>query len=787
MGGMLRRCARLTAVVLLCLWAAGVARAQPAGVAEDAEWAEVGAAARDAIAAAEVPGAVVVIGQRDRVLLRRAWGSRSLAPTREPMTPDTVFDVASLTKVVATAPAVMWLVERGRVDLDAPVGRYLEELQVPAFREVTVRRLLLHAGGLPDLPPRDALARGFPEAGRTIVAAGLASAPGSTFLYSDTGFILLGEVVRRVSGERLDAFVQSRFFGPLGMRATAFRPPERWRPRIAPTEVLNGAGAPLRGVVHDRNARLLDGVAGHAGLFSTADDLGRFCRMLLAGGALDGRRYLAEATVRDMLAPVVIGEVTRGLGWDIASPYSRTLGSFFPMGSAGHTGFTGTALWIDPATRTWLLILTNRVHPNGKGNVVELRRRITAAAGARLAPLGDPPPPALLGDSGPPAADPPPAPTMATRTGLDVLAAERFARLRGRSVGLVTNQTGIDAQGRRGADLLAAAPGVKLVALYSPEHGIDGQADAKVPHGRDVATGVPIWSLYGNDRRPTTEMLAGVDTLVFDIQDLGVRYYTYLATLTYLLEEGARRQIPVVVLDRPNPLTGRVVEGPVMDPDLRSFTAPHPIAVRSGLTIGEFARMVSAERRLPVDLTVVPLERWSRSLWFDETGLPWVAPSPNIRAPSQALLYAGLGLLEFTNLSVGRGTPWPFEVVGAPWITRAPSLADALNARGLPGIRFEAASFTPSSSVHAKQLCAGVKLVVTDREAVRPTAVALTLARELHTRYPSFRPAAIQNLLVSRATMWAFLRGDPMDRVRSWAEATRGSYLQRRAAHLLYQ
>jgi uncharacterized protein YbbC (DUF1343 family) len=406
--------------------------------------------------------------------------------------------------------------------------------------------------------------------------------------------------------------------------------------------------------------------------------------------------------------------------------------------------------------------------------------------GARLVPAGAPPALVLLGDQGPPAAEPPAAPAVPTRTGLDVLAAEGFARLRGRTVGLVTNHTGVDAQGRRGADLLAGAAGVKLAALYAPEHGIDGQLDGKVAHARDAATGVPIWSLYGSDRRPTPEMLAGVDTLVFDVQDVGVRYYTYLATLTYLLEEGARRQIPVVVLDRPNPITGRVVEGPVMDPDLRSFTGPHPIAVRSGLTVGEFARMVAAERRLAVDLTVVPLEHWTRGQWFDETGLPWVSPSPNIRAPHQALLYAGVGLLEFTNVSVGRGTPWPFEVVGAPWITRAPALADALNAHRLAGVRFEPASFTPTSSAHQRQRCAGVKLVVTDRDAVRAGAVALTLARELQLRYPAFRPAAIQNLLASRATMWAFLRGEPMDRVRAWAEATRSSYLQRRAAHLLY-
>jgi uncharacterized protein YbbC (DUF1343 family)/CubicO group peptidase (beta-lactamase class C family) len=756
------------------------------GPSAEADWAGVDAAIRDAVAAGDVPGAVVLIGRRDQVVYRRAFGARALVPVREPLTAETVFDLASLTKVVATAPAVLWLVERGRVELDAPIGRYLDELRTPALQDVTIRRLLLHDSGLPDVPPRDAVGRGFPEAGRLIAAAGLTIPSGSGFIYSDTGFILLGELVRRVSGEPLDRFLQKRFYGPLGMRNTAFHPPESWRTRIAPTEAVDG-GPPLRGVVHDRNARLLAGVAGHAGLFATADDLGRFCRMLLRGGELDGRRYLAEATVRAMLTPVTIGEVTRGLGWDMASPFSRTLGPYLPMGSGGHTGFTGPAMWLDPATGVWLVLLTNRVHPHGKGSVVEIRRRVSGAVAARLVPLGSPPPLALLEDPGGPAADPPSPPAGPTRTGLDVLAAEGFARLQGRRVGLVTNQTGVDAQGRRGVDLLAGAPGVKLVALFAPEHGLAGQADTKVPHERDAATGLPVWSLYGAERRPTTEMLAGVDTLVFDVQDVGVRYYTYLTTLVYLLEEGERRRLPVVVLDRPNPITGRIVEGPVMDPDLRSFTAPHPIAVRSGLTIGEFARMVTAERRLRVDLTVVPLENWSRSRWFEETGLPWVNPSPNIRAPRQALLYAGIGLLEQTNVSVGRGTPWPFEVVGAPWITRPRDVADALNARGLAGVRFEAVSFTPTGSVHAGQTVGGVRLVVTDRDVVRPIAVALTLARELHARHVEFRPAAIQNLLVSRAPFWAFLRGDPVSAVLGWAEATRPSYMARRATYLLYR
>jgi len=753
--------------------------------AEQVSWAELDVVARDVVAAVEVPGTVIVVGEGAKVLYRKATGSRALVPASEPMTLDTIFDLASLTKVLATTPAVLRLWEQGQVQLDAPLGRYLKEFNTPAFKGVTIRALLTHSAGLPAIPPREAMARGFPAAAQALAHGGLAVPPGSTFLYSDTGFILLAELVRRVSGEPLDRFVQTRFYGPLGMFHTMFRPPASWRSRIAPTEVIDSG--PLRGVVHDGNARLLGGVAGHAGLFGTADDVARFCRMLLAGGTLDGRTYLREATVRTMFTPEMIGDTTRGLGWDMSSPYSRTLGSFFAVGSVGHTGFTGPAIWMDPANQGYMVIMTNRVHPYGKGSVTELRRRASAIVGTVFAPKGEPPALIASSDVGSPAADEATEPAAPTLTGLDQLVAEDFGRLRGRSVGLVTNQTGIDAKGRRGIDLLAAAPGVTLRAVFSPEHGLDGRLDTSVPNTRDAATGLPVWSLYGSTRRPSSEMLAGIDTLVFDIQDVGARYYTYLATLSYILEEAGARRISVVVLDRPNPITGRVVEGPVMDPDLLSFTAPHPIPVRPGMTIGEFALMVVAERKLPVNLTVIPLGNWERNQWFDQTGLTWVDPSPNIRSPLQALLYSGIGLLESTNLSVGRGTDMPFEVVGAPWI-KAQELADGLNERGLAGVRVQPIYFTPSSSVYAGQGVGGVRFVVTNRNALRPVTVALTLARELMTRYPSqFRAAAIQNLLVNRSTMWALLRGEPLLRVASWMEAGRASFLQRRASYLIYK
>ena len=775
---MLRLAAAPLAAFLLLLPAAAAA--------QSLDWSDLDRAAHESVTGGDTPGVVILVGQGNRVLYRKALGSRAVRPAVEPMTTDTIFDIASLTKVVATTPAILALVDDRKLDLDVPLGRYLKEFQGPQLAWLTVRRVLTHTAGFADLPSTEAMAKGLPD-GMRLLASGVSEpSPTAPFRYSDTGFIVLAELVRHVSGEPLDSLTRKRFYHPLGMRDTTFNPPAAWRGRIAPTEVFQGQM--LRGVVHDPRARQLRGVAGHAGLFSTADDLGRFCRMLLGDGMDGSRRYLSSAAVHAMFAPNGAGEATRGLGWDMASGYSRTLGSFFPVGSVGHTGFTGTSIWMDPPTRTYAIILTNRVHPAGKGSVVELRRRVSAIVGARLFPPNTVP--AADEDAAPPAgavkADG--LPRIKTRTGLDVLQIEDWAPLKGRVIGLVTNQTGVDGEGRRGIELLAKAQGVRLQAVFSPEHGLDGVLDARVPHGTHPATGLTVWSLYGSDRRPTATMLHGLDTLVFDIQDVGVRFYTYLTTLVYILEEAAHHRISVVVLDRPNPLTGAIVEGPVMDADLRSFTAPHPIPVRTGMTLGEFAKMVAGERKIPVKLTIVPLEHWERSMWFDQTGLPWVNPSPNIRSLTEALLYAGVGLLEATNLSVGRGTATPFEVVGAPWITDPSGLADALNAAAMPGVTFQPLNFQPDASVYAGQVLGGVRLVVTDREALRPVTVGLTIGRTLLERYPrQFRAASIQNLLVNRSTIWALLRGDSLARLKQWAEADRASFLQRRASYLIYK
>ena len=785
---MLARVLGATSFVVLSMSAA--VAAQPF------DFSAVDEAATEAVVSGEIPGVVVLVGRGDDILLHRAWGFRRLVPEPAAMTRDTIFDIASLTKPVGTTLAVLSLVERGAIKLDAPLGRYLKEFRGAPYAEITIRRILTHTAGFPAYPANSAVAGGFPGAARALARVALDYPPGSAFQYSDTGFILLAEVVRRVSGEPLDRYLARVFFHPLGLRATSFHPPATVRDRIAPTEYANGHF--LQGEVNDPRARLLGGVAGHAGMFSTSADLARICRMLLQGGTLGGHRFLKPDTVRLMFEPAPGSQGMRTLGWDLNSPFARPMSPFFPMGSIGHTGFTGTTLWLDPPSGVYLIMLTNRVHPYGGGaaRIRDLRARVTAAVGAAL--FSAPQAPAQAAASSP-AADLPTAavsPALAApgslqvgrvRTGLDVVRDQRFALFAGQSIGLVTNQTGLDAEGRRAIDLIAATPGVRLQTIFSPEHGITGEANADVPHSRDPATGRPIWSLYGSTRRPTREMLRDVSLLVFDVQDVGARYYTYLTTLVYVMEEAARYGIPVVVLDRPNPITGRVVEGPLMDADLQSFTAPHPIPVRTGMTIGEFGRMAAVERKIPVALTVVPLEGWDRGSWYDETGLPWVNPSPNIRSVTQALLYAGIGLLEATNLSVGRGTDTPFEVVGAPWIEPL-GLASALNDLRLPGVRFEPTWFTPTGDQYARVQCGGVRIVVTDRDAIRPVTAALALARELRLRHrDQFRPEAIQNLLVNRPTMWAFLRGELLERLVIWAEIERNSFLNRRASYLIYR
>ena len=395
-----------------------------------------------------------------------------------------------------------------------------------------------------------------------------------------------------------------------------YKPDAALKDRFAPTEKRDGRW--LVGEVHDPRAALMEGVAGHAGLFATADDLAVYAQMLLNGGVWKDKRVLSALTVKRLTTPHPIplggGDVgERSYGWDVRTPYSGNRGELFVPGSGfGHTGWTGTSLWIDPDSETAVILLTNRVHPDGKGDIRRLWNQIGTLAAASLdfsRPEGKP-----------------------ALTGLDVLERDHFTALKGRHVGLVTNHTGVDRDGRSIIDLLSKAEGVTLAALFSPEHGIRGAVDEKVDDSKDEKTGLPVYSLYGRAAKPTAETLKGVDTLVFDIQDAGCRFYTYESTLGGVMEAAAENKIPVMVLDRPNPLGGAEVEGPVLDAGRESFVGYHTLPVRHGLTMGELARLFNGERKIGCDLEVIPLENWRRGDLYDHTGLRWVNPSPNLRS-----------------------------------------------------------------------------------------------------------------------------------------------------------
>ena len=604
-----------------------------------------------AITDRKMPGAVVLIGRGDTVVMRKAYGNRALVPAPEAMTLDTIFDLASLTKVVATTTAVMMLVENGQIRLNDTIASFIPEFGRYGKERMTVRDVLIHMSGLrPDLD----LGQVWSGQNTAIQLASeetLTSPPGRKFVYSDIDFFLLGDIVSRVSHMPLDQFVHDRIFEPLGMHETMFKPAAALLTRIAPTEACKlvdapctlgrtesgiparlaeelprtGAGTMLRGVVHDPTARRMGGVAGHAGLFSTAEDLAIFCRMLLGGGAVGTTRILSPLTVARMTSPATpAGESNvRGLGWDLDSAYSSNRGELLPLGSFGHTGFTGTSIWVDPATRVFVIFLSSRVHPDGAGDVTPVRARVATIVASSLVGL---PPAAALQTAWPREILPPtvtvPPPAPPVLTGIDVLRAEGFARLKGLKIGLLTNHTGRTRDGLATIDVLASVPGVTLAALFSPEHGIRGILDASVPSTRDEKTGLPINSLYGATERPTTEMLAGLDAVVIDLQDIGARFYTYITSMAYVMEEASARKIKVFVLDRPNPIGAAQFEGPALDQTAVGFTGYFPqMPIRHGLTMGELARLFNGERKIGADLTGVAMKNWRRDEWFDETGL----------------------------------------------------------------------------------------------------------------------------------------------------------------------
>ncbi len=752
-------------------------------VANDAWKLQVKELVTEAIKNGDLPGAVVGLWSQGEWKLREVYGQRSVGPD-EPMTLDTVFDMASITKPVACATSIMTLVQDGKLDLDAPVKTYLKDFTGDGRDDVRVWHLLTHSAGL---IPDNALAdyqSGVEEAWRRLMKMEIRSTPGTKFAYSDVGFLLLGKIVEAVSGQSLQDYSQQHVFTPLNMRDSGYLPRKDLLARIAPTEPRDGKM--LRGEVHDPRSALLGGAAGHAGLFSTLDDISLYAQMMLRNGRLpDGKIFLKPETVWTMTRPYTIevrddfGPLSRTRGWDHHSSYSYNGGKALSTSAFGHGGFTGTVLWIDPEKNLFFVFLSNRLHPDGKGNVNQLAGKIATLAIQ-----------SLEGTATGQAVEAGSKATVTTKpavlTGIDVLASRKFRDLAGKKVGLVTNQTGLDRNSKTTLSLLSESKDVQLVALFSPEHGIEGKLDVnKIGDSRDAKLDIPIFSLYGETRRPKQEHLAQIDVLVYDIQDIGTRFYTYIATMKNCMEACAESHKEFVVLDRPNPIGGKV-DGPMRDLDRETFVACHHLPVQHGMTVGELALLFKKEKKLAVELTVVPVHNWRHADKYDTTGLWWVNPSPNMRTLEAALLYPGVGLLEMTNISVGRGTDRPFQWLGAPWMN-GQALALWLNARSLPGVHAVARKMTPDSSKHAQVECSGVQFLITDVEKFDAIRLGFALCeglRKLHSE--QWETDRLDVLFVNKQVSQRLAQGATYEELQADMNQALDEFKKRRASVLLY-
>jgi SSS family transporter len=875
------------------------------------DFSAVSAALNDAIAQKKLSGAVVLIGHSGHIVFEQAYGLRKLAgepgldgkpSPAEPMTADTIFDMASLTKCLATATAMMQLYELHKLDFDDPVAKYLPEFAANGKQDVTIRELLTHYSGLPpDVDLKDAWGLAKPDKAegiRRAMESPLDSVPGTHFQYSDINYITLGALVEKLSGQPLDVVAQMHIFAPLKMAHTRYLPLDKacgeraiagaaialppmprggvmgscnqdqwhayeWVSTVAPTQHDNEGTAEtnpdfdhlLRGTVHDPSTRRMGGVAGHAGVFSTAGDVALFAQALL--DRLAGRPSdfpLKRETLELMTAPEqpktalagatvftpdgrtttpdgkpVSGVAQRGFGWDINSGFSRPRGEVFPIGSFGHTGFTGTSLWMDPGSDTYVILLANSVHPRGNPPISPLRGQVATAAARALGLGGVALEPTHRDETAMNGAPGSGAPRVLT--GIDVLEATQFAALKeaaGRHsghlrVGLLTNQTGLDAHGRRTIDVLShSIPEVELKTLFSPEHGIFGAKDStEIGQEVDPASGLKVIGLYGAkdaDRRPKPEDLKDLDAVAIDLQDAGVRFYTYETVVGYFLEAAAKRKsngqdLEVIILDRPSLISAAAPFGPMSDLGKESYTDYMREPVQGGMTVGELARFIQGEEIMTLGddsfaksqarLTVVPVQNWRRDESFDQTGLKWVNPSPNLRSVAAATLYPGVALLETTNVSVGRGTETPFEVFGAGAKTATASAAAApawfdgsavaayLTARKIPGVAFTATTYAVADDAnhypYHGQTIAGVRMTVTDRGRLDSPELGIEILSALHHLYPAqFNLARAASLIANAETMAALERGDdPRAIAATWA-APLAEFRARREKYLLY-
>lgn len=726
-----------------------------------------------------MPGCVICVGRQSKIAYLEAFGKKLLEGDGEVMTTDTIFDMASITKPVATATCVMKLVEEGQFRIDDKVVKYLPEFSPNGKDEITIRQLLIHQSGLiPDNALSD-YEQGPEEAWKKVCQLKLVAEVGTAFKYSDVNFIVLAKLIERVAGKNVHEYSREKIFQPLGMHESGYVPVESLRIRAAPTEKRNDKW--MRGEVHDPRAFELGGIAGHAGLFSTARDLAIYAQMMIDHGTLKAQ-YSGQTGDVNILSPRSVAVMTeanpvsngfRGLGWDKQTSYSSNRGDLLTSAAFGHGGFTGTVLWIDPELDLFFIFLSNRVHPNGKGSVNHLAGQILNVVASSIVDA--------------PTSVPSNLPTEKVLCGVDVIENDGVELLRGQRIGLITNHTGRSRSGKSTIQILSQAENVNLVAIFSPEHGIEGKLDvAKIANTADKSTGLEVFSLYGDTRRPTAEMLEKVDTLVFDIQDVGARFYTYVSTMGEAMIASAEHKKRFVILDRPNPIGGVKVVGPMLDAGKESFVGFHSLPVRHGMTTGELATLLKRELKLDLQLDIVKCQGWQRVQEWDQTNLLWINPSPNMRSLNQAQLYPGIGLLEMTNVSVGRGTDTPFEVIGAPWLDGS-KLAKHLAARKIPGVTFVPIEFTPTSSKFEKQKCGGINLMVTDRAKLEPIRVGIELAYALRYLFPDeWETKNFNRLLGNDVTQRAVIDQIGIEKTLSTINLGVEDFLSRRKTCLLY-
>lgn len=763
------------------------------------------------IADGAAPGASLAVGRHGQVVHMRGYGRIDTPLGAAAVTDSTRYDMASLTKVVATTTAAMILEEEGLLNIDRPVHTYLPEFNAPDKAAITVRHLLAHNGGLRSGGPLWRDPRGAGAFLQAINERPVAYTIGDSTVYSDWDLILVGAIVERITGERLDAFLQKRVWGPLGMRETGFNPLASGPlPAGAACTVAASTTHPLltqiaatemdtvyrrrqiHGIVHDENACALGGVAGHAGLFSSARDLAVFASMLLNNGSYNNVRILRPQTIARWTARQTV-KYSRALGWDTPAQGSSA-GRFFSPRAFGHTGFTGTSMWMDPEKGIYVVLLTNRVNPTRANMKHEPLRRVLADAVQEAvldAPVVEWQPRTTAQSAVP------------VTPGADRLFGDFAHLIRGKRVALVSNHSGRLADGTHLADALHRHPDVKLMALFGMEYNIRSNDYSAARDGEvstDPETGVTKYNLYGEHHKPTPQSLDSVDVIVFDIQEVGARFYEHINILGFVMEAAAERNINVVVLDRPNPLTGNKVDGFVTDPEfLFRFGSYGPVPVVHGMTMAELARFYNGERLLRGGVTaklyVVPMLGWRRSMWFEQTGLPWRKPSPNLLTHASLLAYAGTCIFEALNLSEGRGTDHPFEYIGAPWLDNNAAVA-LLNKLELRGVTFEAVEFTPQQMPYhgrppelAGELVKGIALKVSNPNVFDPYKAGVSIlwaVNKLHADKLVWNDAVLERLTATRRLKSMILAGKtPEEIFESW-RAEVAAFRVRSAPYRMY-